>query len=101
MVVAPGLTGMFVPEVYPLTSPKPVIVNEKGPVPPVIVTTRFAVCPLQMVVVPLKTAAVIAGFTVTTTGVPKLAAAHPLASVNAVTEYVPVAAVGIVNVVEG
>ena len=40
-------------------------------------------------------------FTVTLTGVPRLVALQPLASLNAVTEYVPTAAVAIVKVVVG
>lgn len=66
-----------------------------------MLTTKLVVCPLQIVAVPLNTADVIAALTVTGTGVPRLVAIHVLASVNAVTEYVPAGAVGIVKVVVG
>ena len=53
--------------------------------------------PTQTVPPPLATA-VGNGLTITLTGVPKVIPAHVFASVNAVTEYVPIGALVIVNI---
>jgi hypothetical protein len=62
----------------------------KGPVPPEIVTLRFADPPEQIVEVPAITADEIAGLTVTTAAGPLITPGQAVASVTAVKVYVVV-----------
>ena len=69
-----------------------VYVNVKGAAPVKLNETSGNVPPLHIVPPPVTLETVGSGFTITFTDAPRLVATQPLASLNAVTEYVPAGA---------
>ena len=80
VILAPGFTVIGVPDTYPTTAPRPVIVKLYGEVPPLMVTIKFVDCPAQITALPVRIAEVGLGAIVIgrSTGRP----AHPFVSIT-------------------